>query len=449
MVRYSISLTAPRLNGYIAREPAPIHSYKRTKLGDVGYVRRGRFHLLFSAGCPLGERRLGVDVPLTFRPLNIGAPIYSQPRLPDYLCTSTVRAVGTDLGASICTVSCVLSATSILPRTHAYSRMLEPGVGISFDLKGDQGAALVTKHRTYREDVELEFTFEAYTKRHYNSWIKFAREAGHGNNIRPVIVTGFDMTKDFAMMAYTNNDVSFRSEFTVSVPAVGSASVSAWGTWRTEGLVYTNCGPQLCCPPSPTQAADLTPSDGTHAEAVPDGYDQCVFVRYFTIRKRAGIFPTIMRAAAGPHDLGSGSRDDEELIRLETWANSDSGSDIRSDLDITPLDEDWDDDSGLVTCGDAHIVTREATSARSSPRLSPHHIRPPGDREDSHGEEDDFDLLDGRDEEGSDLYKITEYIFQASSQHDSQMHLVPTDFPFLELQCRVRTRSSPRHRPAP
>ena len=102
------------------REPAPIHSFKRVQLGDVGYVRRGRFHLLFSAGRPLGERRLGVDVPLTFEPLNVGPIIYSQPRLPGYLCTKTVRKIGAGLRASTCAVPCVRSVISIPPRTHEY-----------------------------------------------------------------------------------------------------------------------------------------------------------------------------------------------------------------------------------------------------------------------------------------------------------------------------------------
>jgi hypothetical protein len=83
------------------REPAPIHRYGRVKLGDVGYIRRGRFHLLFSAGCQLGSRRRGVDVPQTFEPLDIGDVIFSLPRLPGYLCTSTVREI--EAGRPACT----------------------------------------------------------------------------------------------------------------------------------------------------------------------------------------------------------------------------------------------------------------------------------------------------------------------------------------------------------
>ena len=83
------------------REPAPIHSYNRVNLGDVGYIRRGRFHLLFSAGSPLGTRIRGLDVPLTFEPLDVGPIIRSQPRLPGCLRTSSVKETGADLGVSL------------------------------------------------------------------------------------------------------------------------------------------------------------------------------------------------------------------------------------------------------------------------------------------------------------------------------------------------------------
>ena len=209
----------------------------------------------------------------------------------------------------------------------ACSRILEPGVSISFELTEKQGAALVTKYRTYREDVERESIFEAYTKRHYDSWVKFAHDTGHGDDVKPVLVTGVDMTRDFAMMAYSSGDTSIASEFTISVPTVGSASASAWGIWRTEGLVHTNCGPQLCCPPSSTQTTDPAPSGDGDTETVPDEYNQCVFVRYYTMRKRALVFPTVIRAAAGPHDLGPGDRNNEELLEVETQSDSDMGSD--------------------------------------------------------------------------------------------------------------------------
>ena len=189
----------------------------------------------------------------------------------------------------------------------------------------------MTKYRTYREDIELESAFEEYTKRNYDSWVTFARNARHGNDIKPVLVTGVDMTRDFAMMAYSNNSTRLSSEFTTSIPLLASASATAWGTWHTQGLVHTNCGPQLCSPPSSPHALDL-PSSGS-VETTPNEYNQCVFIRYYTMRKRALMFPKVIKATAGPHDLGSGSNYDETLpeLAVQSSSDSDTGSDIGGD----------------------------------------------------------------------------------------------------------------------
>ena len=333
--------------------------------------------MLFSAGCPLGERRLGVDVPHTFQPLNVGPTVYTQPRRPGCLSTNTIREVGVDLGASLSPVPCVGSAASVSSGiSDVHSRMLEPGVSISFELTEKQGAALVTKYPTYREDVELESLCKAYVKRHYEAWVTFAYDTGHSDDLKPVLVTGVDMTRDFAMMAYSNNGVSLASEFRVSAPMVASVSASAWGTWRTEGLVHTNCGPQLCSPPPLAQTTDPIPSGtgNSGTETVPDEYNQCVFVRYYTIRKRALMFPTVIKAAAGPHDLGPGARDGEELPEVEAQSDPDSSSDVTSSL----RNEDWYDDGSFTGSFTASIgsgsdvVIHNTTPVRSSLRPPSH-----------------------------------------------------------------------------
>ena len=114
--------------------------------------------------------------------------------------------------------------------------MLESNSTISFRLAGGHGAALLTKYPTHREDVKLAGAFEKYAKEHYASWVTFAHETGHGD-INPVLVTGVDRTKDFAMLCYSNDDDDLRCEFTTSVP--GS---NAWGSWHRTGLVYESDG---------------------------------------------------------------------------------------------------------------------------------------------------------------------------------------------------------------
>ena len=88
------------------REPGPTKRYKRVRPGDVGYTRRGRFHLLFSAGGPLGLRELGVDVPTTFEPLDVDIALHGD-RPPGYLHTDTIREIGVGVGGSAAVAWCV------------------------------------------------------------------------------------------------------------------------------------------------------------------------------------------------------------------------------------------------------------------------------------------------------------------------------------------------------
>ena len=243
----------------------------------------------------------------------------------------------------------VRSLESIFPRTlDVCSRKLEPGSSVSFQLTGGQGAVLLTKHPTYGEDIKLGGTFEEYTKTHFDSWVAFARQRGHPNDIKLVLVTGVDVTRDFTMVSYSKDGNDLRAQFTISATRVASP----WGTWHVPGVVRTNCGPQPSRPPS----------GDSHTETVSDGYNQCVFVRYYTIRKRLGI-PRVMKAAAGPHDLGPGNRDNAESP-CDVEHSSDSDPDNASSL----FDDDGDGSGGSVTSTDSEpdTVIHNTTPVRSS-----------------------------------------------------------------------------------
>ena len=236
-------------------------------------------------------------------------------------------------------------------------RALESGAHFSFELTGNRGAALVTKYPAYREDSLLESAFEKYTKRHYESWVAFARHKQYGNNIQPVLVSGVDMTRDFAMVAYSFEGTSLESDFTIAVPALASASASVWGTWRTRCSPHTNCGPQICSPPPPERAIGF-PSQSADASRVPEEFNQCVFIRYYTMRSRKlmGLFPKVIRAGAGPHDLGSGDNRGDALLELRA----------QSDVELTTSDDEdfegqWDpttEDTG----SEEYIVVRNTPS---------------------------------------------------------------------------------------
>ena len=292
---------------------------------------------MFSAGLPLGQRQLGVDVPSTFEQLFVGEVVSHQPRPPGYISTKQVR-VGRDRLKS--RVPSVLASSNPhvlfdlpIPSSisHLNSRMFEPGSSISFNLTGRRGAVLLTRYETYRQDTLRAGACQKYTKKHFDSWVAFANNAGYGD-VNPLLVTGVDMTRDFAMVAYSNDDdVGVETEFTILAPGV--TSNSPWGTWHTLGFVFTNCGPQPCCPPSFMQSVDLAVSGDDNTELDSNLYNQCVFIRYFTARKRLG-FPKVIKAGAGPHNLVTGSREDRELLKAVTRSPSDSGSDGAPSLHV-------------------------------------------------------------------------------------------------------------------
>ena len=203
-----------------------------------------------------------------------------------------------------------------------HPRPLEHDENFSFELAGDRGAALVTRHSTYKEDSQLVTAFKKYTIRHYKSWVKFARDKQYGESLRPVLVSGFDVTKDFAMATYSNEGASVRSNRTLSIPMFGSSSASYWGTWRTKRTPHTNYGPQQCRPPSRTDLVSLQSGD---TENLPGEFNQCVFIRYYTMRFK--LFPRVIRAGAGPHDLGSGERREDTIPELAMHSGSAGGDD--------------------------------------------------------------------------------------------------------------------------
>lgn len=298
---------------------------------------------------------------------------------------------------------------------------MEPGSGISFQLTGDQGAALLTKHPTYREDVQRERAFGVYTIEHYNSWVAFARKCGHPDDIKPVLVTGVDMARDFAMMSYWNNGDDLAAEFTVS----GSGVTSPWGRWRTPGVVYTNCGPQPCRPP-PTHTVNLASSGGgTHPEIVSDEYRQCVFIRYYTMRKRLGI-PRVMKAAAGPHDLGPGSRDNGGSP-LEVQCNSAPGPGTVSSLfDVDGVDNRSSD---ISIDSESVVLTHNTTVVRALPLPSTLGV-----------------VVDRLQDERDDFDAVADYVFQVSWEQYCLKYQDAPNPHISEFQCRVCAHPSSRHR---
>lgn len=166
-------------------------------------------------------------------------------------------------------------------------------------------------------------TFKEYTKKHHASWVKFARNAGRGDDINPILVTGVDRTRDFAMMSYSKNE-RYGVPGCDFTPALGDTSTSVWGAWHTTTFVQTNCGPKRYFSPPSTRTVSSTSSESDTTGAVSDEYYQCVFVRYYYMSSSSLGIRRVMKAGAGPHNLPAVDRRIKGLPEVESQS-ADSG----------------------------------------------------------------------------------------------------------------------------
>lgn len=189
---------------------------------------------------------------------------------------------------------------------------------ISLESNHHAGACLLTRFQTCSEDAKYDGRLKAYYLKHYKSWLAFAREQDQDISLEQLIfVTGVDLTKDYAMMAFAQSQGELKATFSVNVPPIGSASLSAWGEWKVPSIAHKTRGPIT---------RDTMSSDSPRALPLPsstDGattqheitYNQCIFTRGFRLRERRilGVsWPKVLAAAAGPHDLGSGAHSLED-----------------------------------------------------------------------------------------------------------------------------------------
>ena len=128
--------------------------------------------------------------------------------------------------------------------------------------------------------------------------------------------------------------------------------------WKPLLLTISPSAVQLIGPSSQT----------TTTEGAGDDYNQCVFIRYFIRRPRAGLFPRVMKGAAGPQDLGSGQTHDSTFPELT--AQSGLGPDIEydafSDCEAQSL-APGDDCSEQDTIVDNMPIVRYSPNAHRGP----------------------------------------------------------------------------------
>jgi len=175
---------------------------------------------------------------------------------------------------------------------------------VAFETSSSSGAALITKHKAYRENCYLWGIMKRYALKHCDSWVAFANRIGYGVRLEDVLlVTGHDLTSNYAMAAFSNpRDTTFSLEFSADVPTLLSAKASAWGSWKSSQVIHKNMGPQIVIPEDPGEQVLVRTTFGERQNS--QKFDQCIFLRRLMIRRRKRYaFLKRIEAAAGPKDL--------------------------------------------------------------------------------------------------------------------------------------------------
>ncbi|KAF8527627.1 hypothetical protein BU17DRAFT_31878, partial [Hysterangium stoloniferum] len=289
------------------RQPTPPADYERINIGDVGYVYQGSFHRLFNPTLPKGDPRNAKEPP-NYVQLDLerdGGVTNILPHFPgDRECEWSF--------------SCVFILEKI-------SR-LSIGVGGGFKFQATEtslsGAILITREDTEGETAIPIRRMEEYAINHAASWFEFACDKGRPvRSLQDLIfITEYVVTSGYAMAAFSQTNAAIELKFDATVPVV-SASASVWGSWKNEStfFVHQNCGPHIKQPRlrsfqegvqlTAQQQEQSSVSQGTPRSIEVPKKNQCVMLKGIRVEKRL-LFPKKIRAAAGPHDLGPGHRED-------------------------------------------------------------------------------------------------------------------------------------------
>ncbi|KAH9170393.1 hypothetical protein EDB89DRAFT_1301200 [Lactarius sanguifluus] len=269
--------------GHALWDPGPEKLHPSVQVGDVGFIRHGKFHRLFnallSADDPSHERR---GAPHDHEPLRL------QVHLQDHI----------DHG--------ILSPNNF----HSYGvsvvsgglDVLATGVGsadVSFSCTKKQGAVLSLPVTARREDTLHLGHFRKYILRHINSWFAFACELGMGIKMEDIIlVTGCHRTRSWTNTVFNEVQANARVSIGVEVGAIDASVNWRVSNFRVQGAVHGR---------------------GPVGRNLPE--NQCIFIRGFRVKRFLfGLVPRIKGAAEPkPDTRGNDGEPEKEVVPIPSF----------------------------------------------------------------------------------------------------------------------------------
>jgi hypothetical protein len=138
--------------------------------------------------------------------------------------------------------------------------------------------------------------------RYYRLWYNFAREQEDIKLSDLILVTGCDMSRQWATATYFRHIREMSATLGAQVAPIVEARFSLSAGWRTTQAVNTRRGP-----PRPG-------NEGAQIDSEMLVNNQCIFLRGYYVKERPlGIGPKIIKAGAGYHDPGKYDPEEDEV----------------------------------------------------------------------------------------------------------------------------------------
>jgi hypothetical protein len=281
------------------------------EVGDVGYIRGGKFHRLFNALLPADHSSHSTfGVPEYHEPLDPGLPEHIDVGVVEpnhYLSPGVSRAPAEPkVHAAAWVWHLLIDVSSLI---FAPSKRPKDLPRVSYLCRRRQsGAALFLPVQAERQDTVARGTFGQWIIKHIDRWFAFARRLGLGIEQMEdiILVTGFHRARSWANVAFLEGQDEARVSFGVDVVDADGPDVDVRWQFAPEhiqGAVWSRGpGGQVCHRAICGDQQKRRTASGViffyAQQNLPA--NQCVFLRGFRVARILRIFPKRLVAAAGP-----------------------------------------------------------------------------------------------------------------------------------------------------
>lgn len=159
--------------------------------------------------------------------------------------------------------------------------------------------------------------------RHAKNWYKFAYPWTGVSNRSLCLITGCDKMSSWMVGAFSDCSSGSQAVLQLSVSGLLEGQLSYSYAWATSSPAIQRVGPSV----DQTIATDADPDglerdDEMFTTDPPQGSNQCAFIRGYTITRREGLWPRIIRRQRTTIQISSIENATEGDIRRNSVANT-------------------------------------------------------------------------------------------------------------------------------